>query len=76
MIDINQSGDADKDIEHLHRIMNILKSHPGQDRVTLAIVSDDYVTNLEIPETKVNYCPELMSELSEVVVEGGIRLES
>jgi DNA polymerase-3 subunit alpha len=75
MIDINQSGEADKDIERLHRIMNILKSYPGQDRVTLAIVSDDYVTNLEIPETKVNYCPELMSELSDVVVEGNIRLE-
>jgi DNA polymerase-3 subunit alpha len=75
MIDIDQSGDADKDIELLHRIMDILKSYPGQDRVTLAIVSDEYVTNLEIPEIRVDYCPELMSELSEIVAEGNIRVE-
>ncbi|MCK5124364.1 MAG: hypothetical protein KAQ82_03960, partial [Dehalococcoidia bacterium] len=75
MIDINQSGDADKDIERLHRIMNILKNYAGEDRVSLAIVSDDDVTNLEIPETMVNYCPELMGELSEVVGESNIRLE-
>ena len=75
MIDINQSGDADKDIERLHRIMNILKNYAGEDRVSLAIVSDDDVTNLEIPETMVKYCPELMGELSEVVGESNIRLE-
>ena len=75
MIDIHQSGEADKDIERLHRIMNILKNYAGEDRVSLTIVSDGDVTNLEIPETKVNYCPELLGELSEVVGEGNIRLE-
>jgi DNA polymerase-3 subunit alpha len=75
MIDINQSGDAEKDIERLHEIMNILRSYPGQDKVSLAIVSDDDVTNLEIPETEVNYCPELAGELSEVVGERNFRLE-
>jgi hypothetical protein len=55
--------------------MDILKSYPGQDKVSLAIVGDDEVTNLEIPETKVNYCPELTGELSEVVGEGNFRLE-
>jgi len=75
MIDINQSGDAEKDIERLHKIMDILKSYPGQDRVSLAVVSEDEVTNLEIPETTVNYCPELAGELSEVVGESNFRLE-
>jgi len=75
MIDINQSGDAEKDIERLHKIMNILKSYPGQDRVSLAVVSDDEVINLEIPETTVNYCPELAGELSEIVGESNFRLE-
>jgi len=75
MIDINQSGDADKDIERLHKIMDILKSYPGQDRVSLAVVSEDKVTNLEIPETTVSYCPELAGELSEIVGERNFRLE-
>jgi DNA polymerase-3 subunit alpha len=75
MIDINQSGDAEKDIERLHKIMNILKSYPGQDRVSLAVVSEDEVTNLEIPEITINYCPELTGELSEIVGESSFRLE-
>jgi DNA polymerase-3 subunit alpha len=68
MIDINQSGDAEKDIECLHKIMDILKNYPGQDRVSLAVVNEDEVTNLEIPETTVNYCPELARDLSEIVL--------
>jgi DNA polymerase-3 subunit alpha len=75
MIDVNQSGDAEKDIGRLHKIMGILKSYPGQDRVCLAIVGEDEVTNLEIPETTVNYCPELVRELSKVVGESNLGLE-
>jgi DNA polymerase-3 subunit alpha len=75
LIDINQSGDAEKDIERLHKIMDILKSYPGQDRVSLAVVSEDEVTNLEIPETTINYCPELAGELSQIVGESNFRLE-
>jgi DNA polymerase-3 subunit alpha len=75
MIDINQSGDAEKDIKRLHKTMDILSSYPGQDRVSLAIVSEDEVTNLEIPETTVNYCPELAEELSEIVGESNFRLD-
>jgi len=75
MIDINQSGDAEKDIKRLHKTMDILSSYPGQDRVSLAIVSEDEVTNLEIPETTVNYCPELAKELSEIVGESNFRLD-
>jgi len=75
MIDINQSGDTEKDIERLHKIMDILKSYPGQDRVSLTVVSEDEVTNLEIPETTINYCPELAGELSGIVGESNFRLE-
>jgi DNA polymerase-3 subunit alpha len=75
MIDVNQSDDSEKDIECLHKIMGILRSYPGQDRVSLAVVSDDEVTNLEIPETTVNYCPELAKELSEIVGGSNFRLE-
>jgi hypothetical protein len=75
MIDIDQSGDAATDIERLYKIIDILKSYPGQDRVSLAVVSEDEVTNLEIPETTINYCPELAEELSEIVGESNLRLK-
>jgi DNA polymerase-3 subunit alpha len=76
MIDVNQSGDAEKDVECLHRIVDILKSYPGQDRVSLAVVGDGETTNLEMPDITVNYCPELAGELSEIAGEGNFRLES
>jgi hypothetical protein len=74
MIKVNQSGDGEKDVECLHRIVDILKNYPGQDRVSLAVVGDGETTNLEMPNTKVNYCPELAGELSEIVGEGNFRL--
>jgi DNA polymerase-3 subunit alpha len=74
MIDVSQSGDADKDIECLHKIMDILKSYPGQDRVSLTVVSNGETTNLEMPDVTINYCPELASELSELVGESNFRL--
>jgi DNA polymerase-3 subunit alpha len=74
MIDVNQSDDAEKDIECLHKIMDILKSYPGQDRVSLAVVGDGEITNLEMPDITINYCPELASELSEIVGESNFRL--
>jgi DNA polymerase-3 subunit alpha len=76
MIDVNQSGDAEKDVECLHRIVDILKSYPGQDRVSLALVGDGETANLEMPNITVNYCSELARELSEIVGEGNFRLES
>ncbi|MBE0431299.1 MAG: DNA polymerase III subunit alpha [Dehalococcoidia bacterium] len=75
MIDINQSGDATSDIERLRSIMDALRSYPGQDRVSLAVVGDGDTTNLEMPLLRVNYCPELADELSELVGEGGFRVQ-
>ncbi|MGB5926159.1 MAG: DNA polymerase III subunit alpha [Dehalococcoidia bacterium] len=75
MIDVNQSGDAEKDVECLHRIVDILKSYPGQDRVSLTVLGDGEITNLEMPNITVNYCPELAGELSEIVGESNLRLE-
>ncbi len=74
MIDVNQSDDAEKDIDCLHKIIDILKGYPGQDGVSLAVVSDGEVTNLEMPNITVNYCPELARELSMIVGESNFRL--
>jgi DNA polymerase-3 subunit alpha len=76
IVDINQSDDAQKDIECLHRIVSILKSYPGQDKVSLAIVTNGERTNLEIPDITVDYCPELATQLSSIVGDGNLRLGS
>jgi DNA polymerase-3 subunit alpha len=74
-IEVNQSGDAEKDIECLHRIVAILRGYPGPDRVSLAVVGDGEITNLDLPDITVNYCSDLVGELSEIVGEGNFRLE-
>jgi DNA polymerase-3 subunit alpha len=75
IIDINQSDDAEKDVECLQKVMNLLKNYPGQDKVSLRVISADEMTNLEIPETTINYCPELARELSNTLGEGNLRVE-
>jgi DNA polymerase-3 subunit alpha len=75
LIGVNQSDDAGKDIERLHKIMDILRSYPGQDSVSLTVVGDGEVTNLEMPDTTINYCPELAEELIEIVGKSNFRLE-
>ena len=75
MIDVNQSGDAEKDVECLRRIVDILKCYPGDDRVSLIVLGDGEMTNLEMPNITVDYCPELSGELTELVGEGNLRLE-
>jgi DNA polymerase-3 subunit alpha len=73
-IDVNQSGDAEKDVEFLRKIVDVLKTYPGEDKVSLAVVDDGETTNLEMPDITVDYCSELASELSEIVGEGNFRL--
>jgi DNA polymerase-3 subunit alpha len=74
IIDVNQSGDDQKDVKFLRQILDILKSYPGEDKVSLLVVGDGEITNLEMPEMTVDYCPELASELSDIVGEGNFRL--
>jgi DNA polymerase-3 subunit alpha len=74
IIDINQSGDAGKDIECLRKVMDILKNYPGQDKVSLTIASEDEMINLEMPKISINYCPELAGELSDILGESNLRL--
>jgi DNA polymerase-3 subunit alpha len=75
MINISQSDNAGKDVECLRKVMNLLKNYPGQNEVSLRVVSADEVTNLEMPGITVNYCPELVKELSNIIGEGNLRLE-
>ncbi len=75
IINLNQTGNAEEDIECLRKVISILHNYPGQDRVSLAIIVEDETTNLDMPEITVNYCPELASELSNILGEGNLRFE-
>ena len=74
-INITQTDEEEKDIECLRKVVDILKNHPGQHEVSLAIIDGDETTSLEIPQMKINYCPELVSELSNILGGNNLRLE-
>ena len=76
VIDIIQSDDEQRDIEHLRQIMDVLKSYPGQDKVSLSVLSQAEIINLAIPTLAIDYCPELARELNNIVGESNFRLEA
>ncbi len=56
--------------------METLKSHPGEDEVSLTIISDSERIRLDLPNVAVSYSPELHQRLAELVGEKNLRLES
>jgi len=74
MINLHQTDNAEKDVECLREVIGILRNYPGQDRVSLTITGGDEPTNLEMPKLTVDYCPELVRELSDILGEGKLRI--
>ncbi len=70
-IEFRTSGNEAADIERLELVLDALKQYPGQDAVTISIVSDDGVTRLS-PAGLTDYTPELHGHLSSLVGEGAI----
>lgn len=64
VINISQSDNSDRDLEHLKLIMEVLRRYPGIDSVQLAIRKDDNITRLDVPDIKVAYCNDLIKELA------------
>ena len=75
IINICQTDETEKDIERLQKVMEILKNYPGRDEVFLVIITREDTINLEIPHLTVNYCPEMSSELSNIVGDINLRFE-
>ena len=75
VISIRQTSDEAHDIAYLQRLIDTLKDFPGQDEVSLRVISEEKVINLKLSNMHTNYCPELHQRLVELVGEDGIRLE-
>jgi len=73
IINLNQTDNADKDVERLHKIKTALLNYPGQCKVFLTVTSEDETTKLEMPEITINYCPELTNELNNILGEGNLK---
>ena len=63
VVNIRQSDDSQKDLEHLQKVLDVLRRYPGNDSVQLAIRRGDEITRMEVPDIKVDYSEELMRDL-------------
>ncbi len=76
LLSIAQTENEQEDLERLTGTVETLKSHPGEDEVSLTIISDSERIRLDLPNVAVAYSPELHQRLAELVGEKNLRLES
>ena len=75
VISINQTNNKDKDIDSLHRVVEILKDFPGKDEVVLFVNVNNGAKPILMKLSNASYCDELRQQLVELVGEAGLKLE-
>ena len=53
----------------------MLKSYPGEDEVSLTVISSSERIRLDLPNVAVSYSPELRQGLAELLGEKNLRME-
>ncbi len=75
-IAIAQTDNEKEDLTRLQRILDALRSYPGENKVFLSIARGGSRVNVEMPNISTGYCRELHDQLVELVSEEGLRLET
>ncbi|MFC2066813.1 DNA polymerase III subunit alpha [Chloroflexota bacterium] len=76
VISISQTEDENRDIAYLYKLVAILRDFPGRDEVKVIIVNGEKVTNLKLSSIYTDYCPALHYQLTEMLGEDGLKLET
>ena len=76
VVSINQTEDKDRDIDSLHRVVEILKDFPGKDEVRLFLNINNGTKPVLMKLPGAGYCDELRQLLVELVGEDGLSVES
>jgi DNA polymerase-3 subunit alpha len=76
LIAIVQTDNEQEDLKRLIHIVETLKSHPGEDEVSLTIISNSEKVRMDLPNVTISCSPDLQSRLAELVGEKNLRLES
>ncbi|MEW6142781.1 MAG: DNA polymerase III subunit alpha [Chloroflexota bacterium] len=70
-ITLMQTGEKDIDIARLEKVMALIQSHPGRDRICLTVVNGIEMVDMDMPDLMVNSSDEFRQKLEEIVgVEG------
>ena len=71
-ITLGQTEDEQGDIERLRQLVEIIKAYPGNDRVHLAIATEEEVVNLTMPHLSIDWSPAVHEHLLNLVPEESI----
>jgi DNA polymerase-3 subunit alpha len=74
VIRVAQTQDEDSDLGLFYSIMDLLKDHPGRDRVHVEISENGITTHTELTRVTTDCCPELLRSLSGLLGLEGIEV--
>jgi DNA polymerase-3 subunit alpha len=69
----DREGD-ENNVSKIHRLMDLFNAYPGEDSVNLAVMTSSGITYLELEPAR--FCKELNEELTEVVGNSNIKVET
>ncbi len=72
---LSETGNSDEDIELLRKTIAILQHYPGESSVSLTIIGDEETTHLDMPKITINYCPELVKEINDLLGADNLKVE-
>lgn len=75
LIRLDQTANAQADVDRLQQVMALLEQFRGEDEVLLRIPDGESMLRVQIPGLRVNYCPELQKRLSELVGRQNLEVE-
>ncbi|MDD3264420.1 MAG: DNA polymerase III subunit alpha [Dehalococcoidales bacterium] len=76
VLHIDQTEDESSDLERLERLVNVLKKHPGDDRVGMIINNGSRIYHMDLPDTEVKYSSKLQKQLAEILGTQGVTVVS
>ena len=76
IISLQQTDDVKGDLSSFHKILGIINEYPGEDEIGLRVKNGSKIVNLRFASIFTAYCPELHSQLTELVGEDGLKVET
>jgi len=70
------SGEKDRDVRKIHRLLGLLRSNPGKDRFSLMIFEKGHRFLMEFPNDTTGFNPEILRKLGELVGVENIQIEN
>jgi DNA polymerase-3 subunit alpha len=73
---LRASGEKERDVRRINRLLGLLRSTPGKDRFALLIIEEGHRYLMEFPNDTTGLNPEVMRKLGELVGAENLQIES